>query len=85
MFTGIFDKTGNGLKLNIATGKISLNLVNKIKQMIKDFDQFKFMELIHIANIPDHFLRAKSLHAAYRCLHGPSVGGTLLNYFFTSS
>ena len=50
---------GNRLKLNIAAGEISLNLVNTIKQMIKDFDQFKFMELIHIANIPDHFLRAK--------------------------
>ena len=73
---------GNGLKLSISEGEISLDLVNTIKQMIKEFDNLKFLELIHMARISDHFLRAKNLHSAYRCLHGPSVGGTLFNHLF---
>ena len=76
---------GNGLKLSIAEGEISLNLVNTIKQMIKEFDDYKFLLLINMARIPDHFVRAKNLHSEYRCLHGPSVGGTLFNHLFRPS
>ena len=85
LFTGIFGKMGNGLKLSIGEGEIRLNLVNTIQKIIKEFDNFKFLELINMARIPDHFLRAKNLHSAYRCLHGPSVGGTLFNHLFRPS